>query len=132
MTFVRSSRWSSGDARRRLVETTWTDGPTDGLGAMIGAWWCDAEAERTGVTLPEIELMAETGRYNEVDCRSMAEVLAWLRGRIDSQESAGRFWLRALILSPRRDYSRNGECRGPRVRPDLVLPDHDRVDAGFF
>jgi hypothetical protein len=62
-----------------LVETTWTDGPTDGLGAMIGAWWCDAEAERTGVTLPEIELMAETGRYNEVDCRSMAEVVAWLR-----------------------------------------------------
>ncbi|MBI2755371.1 MAG: hypothetical protein HYX52_01550 [Chloroflexi bacterium] len=25
-----------------LIETTWTDGPTDGLGAMIGAWWCDA------------------------------------------------------------------------------------------
>ncbi len=46
---------------------------------MIGAWWCDEEAERTGVTLPEIELMAEIGRYNEVDCRSMAEVLAWLR-----------------------------------------------------
>ncbi len=62
-----------------LVETTWTDGPTDGLGAMIGAWWCDAEAERTGVTLPQIEMMAETGRYNEVDCRSMAEVLGWLR-----------------------------------------------------
>ncbi|MBI2755375.1 MAG: hypothetical protein HYX52_01570 [Chloroflexi bacterium] len=62
-----------------LIETTWTDGPTDGLGAMIGGWRCDAEAERTGVTLPEIELMAETGRYNEVDCRSMAEVLGWLR-----------------------------------------------------
>ena len=62
-----------------LVPTTWTDGPTDGLGAMIGAWWCDTEAERAGVTLPEIELMVETGRYNEVDCRSMSEVLAWLR-----------------------------------------------------
>ena len=62
-----------------LVETSWTEGPTDGLGAMIGAWWCDTEAERTGVTLSEIELMAEIGRYNEVDCRSMSEVLAWLR-----------------------------------------------------
>ena len=70
---------ASGMHRAGLVETTWTDGPTDGLGAMIGAWWCDTEAERTGVTLPEIELMAETGRYNEVDCRSMAEVLGWLR-----------------------------------------------------
>jgi predicted RecB family nuclease len=46
---------------------------------MIGAWWCDAGAERMGVTMPQIELMAETGRYNEVDCRSMAEVLGWLR-----------------------------------------------------
>jgi len=70
---------ASGMHGAGLIETTWTDGPTDGLGAMIGAWWCDTEAERTGVTLPEIELMVETGRYNEVDCRSMAEVLAWLR-----------------------------------------------------
>ena len=62
-----------------MIETTWTDGPTDGLGAMIGAWWCDAEATRTGVTLPEVELMQEIGRYNEVDCRSMAEILEWLR-----------------------------------------------------
>ncbi len=70
---------ATGMHRAGLVETTWTDGPTDGLGAMIGAWWCDAEAERTGATLPEIELMQEIGRYNEVDCRSMAEVLGWLR-----------------------------------------------------
>lgn len=62
-----------------MIETTWTDGPTDGLGAMIGAWWCDAEATRSGATLPEIELMQEIGRYNEVDCHSMAEILGWLR-----------------------------------------------------
>ncbi len=31
-----------------LIETTWGDGPTDGLGAMVGAWWCDAEAARVG------------------------------------------------------------------------------------
>jgi predicted RecB family nuclease len=65
--------------RAGLIGTTWTDGPVDGLGAMIGAWACDAEAQETGVTLPQIELMREIGRYNEVDCRSMAEVLGWLR-----------------------------------------------------
>lgn len=62
-----------------LIETTWTDGPADGLGAMIGAWWCDDEARRTGVSMTELDLMREIGSYNEVDCRSMAEVLAWLR-----------------------------------------------------
>lgn len=61
-----------------LVETTSTDGPTDGLGTTIDAWWCDDEAERTGVTRSEIELMAETSGYHEVDCRCMAEVLGWL------------------------------------------------------
>jgi len=70
---------ASGMHRAGLIETTWTDGPVDGLGAMIGAWSCEAIAAETGVTLPEIELMREIGAYNEVDCRSMAEVLAWFR-----------------------------------------------------
>ena len=34
-----------------FIETTWGDGPTDGLGAMIGAWWCDTEARRLGVPM---------------------------------------------------------------------------------
>lgn len=62
-----------------LIETTWGDGPTDGLGAMVGAWWCDGEARRTGVPMTELELMREIGAYNEVDCRVMAEVVGWLR-----------------------------------------------------
>ena len=62
-----------------LIETTWGEGPTDGLGAMIGAWWCDAEAARVGGRMLDLELMAEIARYNEVDCRAMAEVVAWLR-----------------------------------------------------
>ena len=62
-----------------LIETTWGDGPTDGLGAMIGAWWCDAEAARIGGRMLDLELMKEIARYNEVDCRSMAEVVQWLR-----------------------------------------------------
>ena len=62
-----------------FIETTWGDGPADGMGAMVGAWWCDAEAARTGVPMPELPLMIDIGRYNEVDCRAMAELVTWLR-----------------------------------------------------
>jgi len=62
-----------------LIDTVWGEGPTDGLGAMIGAFWCDVEAARTGAAMPDLELMREIARYNEVDCRSMAEVVRWLR-----------------------------------------------------
>ena len=64
-----------------LIATKWDDGPTDGLGAMIGAWWCDAEAANRGVSLEELELYRQIKAYNEVDCRVMAEVLHFLRTR---------------------------------------------------
>jgi uncharacterized protein (TIGR02679 family) len=66
-------------AAQRFITTTWTDGPHDGLGAMVGAWRCDREARRLGVPMRQIPLMGEIGGYNEVDCRAMAEVLSWLR-----------------------------------------------------
>ncbi|MEX1253615.1 MAG: hypothetical protein WEE64_04680 [Dehalococcoidia bacterium] len=62
-----------------LIETTWGDGPTDGLGAMIGAWWCQGEAARRGVPMARLDLMQEIARYNEVDCRVMMETVAYLR-----------------------------------------------------
>ncbi len=62
-----------------LIQTVWGEGPTDGMGAMVGAWWCDAEAARTGATLPQLPLMGDIARYNEVDCRAMAELVGWLR-----------------------------------------------------
>ena len=62
-----------------LIETLWGDGPADGLGAMVGAWWCQDESKRTGKTLPEIDLMKEIRQYNEVDCRVMMEVIRYLR-----------------------------------------------------
>jgi len=73
---------SVGRRRRQelhLVGTTWKDGPTDGLGAMIGAWWCDAEAARLDLPMGDVPLMVEIAAYNEVDCGAMAEVVAWLR-----------------------------------------------------
>ncbi|MGH2408206.1 MAG: hypothetical protein ACRDF7_09035 [Candidatus Limnocylindrales bacterium] len=63
----------------RLIETTWGDGPADGMGAMVGAWWCDAEGARSDGSMRDFALMAEIERYNEVDCRVMAELVAWLR-----------------------------------------------------
>jgi len=62
-----------------LIETSWEDGPSDGLGAMVGAWWASEEASNTGKTLPQIDLMKEIIEYNEVDCKVMMEIIAYLR-----------------------------------------------------
>lgn len=69
-----------------LVETVWADGPTDGLGAMAGAWWCYEEAKAQGIPVMDLclpdrdrRLMQEIRDYNEVDCKVMWETLAWLR-----------------------------------------------------
>ena len=62
-----------------LVETVWGDGPTDGLGAMVGAWWCAREAERQGCTLMDLELTQQIRAYNEVDCEAMMEIVRYLR-----------------------------------------------------
>jgi hypothetical protein len=62
-----------------LIETTWGDGPTDGLGAMIGAWWCHDEAAKRGVSMLQLDLMQEIAQYNEVDCRVMMETVDYLR-----------------------------------------------------
>jgi hypothetical protein len=51
-------------AAQGLISTTWGDGPTDGLGAMVGAWWCDREAARLGVPMASLALMADVARYN--------------------------------------------------------------------
>lgn len=62
-----------------LVETLWEEGPTDGLGAMVGAWSCAKKAREHGCMLSETELMQEIMRYNEVDCRAMMEIIRYLR-----------------------------------------------------
>ena len=62
-----------------LISTEWGEGLADGTGAMAGAWLCAAEARRSSVRLTEVPLMREIDRYNEIDCRVMAEVLDHLR-----------------------------------------------------
>ena len=65
-----------------LIETDWPDGVTDGLGAMVAAWWCSDEATVLGCSLADVGLMAEVSAYNEVDCRVMMEAVRCLRGRV--------------------------------------------------
>ena len=62
-----------------LVETDWEAGPTDGMGAMVGAWSCAQEAAQRRCTLSETDLMRDIARYNEVDCRVMMEIVSYLR-----------------------------------------------------
>ena len=64
-----------------LIATNWADSPVDGLGAMVGAWRCDAEARQKGVSMTELALMREITRYNEVDCKVMMEIVRYLRER---------------------------------------------------
>ena len=56
-----------------LIETDWADSPIDGLGAMVGAWRCDEEAQKLGVPMTRLSLMDDIARYNEVDCKVMME-----------------------------------------------------------
>ena len=63
-----------------LINCRWDTGPTDGLGAMVGAWWCQnqiiqGKAER----LVDVELMKEIRDYNQVDCKAMMETITHLR-----------------------------------------------------
>jgi len=62
-----------------LIETSWEDGPADGLGAMVGAWWASKEAESNHKRLPEIDLIKEIIQYNEVDCKVMMEIISYFR-----------------------------------------------------
>ena len=62
-----------------LIATEWAEGLADGTGAMAGAWAAADTAAKDGADLGRVGLMTEVSRYNEIDCRVMAEVLEHLR-----------------------------------------------------
>ena len=63
-----------------LIKTRWKAGLTDGLGAMVGAWWCQNQVDvGKHQRLIDVGLMKVIRRYNEVDCRVMWEILSYLR-----------------------------------------------------
>jgi predicted RecB family nuclease len=65
--------------RHDLISTQWAEGLADGAGVMAGAWHAAQEAALRGIALTEMPAMREIERYNEIDCRVMAEVLDHLR-----------------------------------------------------
>ena len=65
--------------RHGLTNTQWADGLADGAGVMAGAWHAAQEAALRGLPLTEMPVMREIEKYNEIDCRVMAEVLDRLR-----------------------------------------------------
>ena len=65
--------------KHKLIETSWGDGPTDGLGAMVGAWYCNKENKVTGKSMRGMRYMAEIEEYNIVDCKVMWELINYLR-----------------------------------------------------
>ena len=72
-----------------MINCRWGSGPADGLGAMVGAWWCqDQIYAGRAVRLTDIDLMKEIGAYNEVDCRAMMENVYYLRRRGGERISA--------------------------------------------
>ena len=62
-----------------IIDTNWADSPVDGLGAMVGVWRCEEEAQKRGMPMTELPLMHEIVRYNEVDCKVMMEIVRYLR-----------------------------------------------------
>ena len=66
--------------RHGWIETDWADSPVDGLGAMVGAWRCDEEARQRGESMAAQPLMDEIAKYNQVDCKTMMEIVRYLRG----------------------------------------------------
>lgn len=62
-----------------LIDIKWESGPVDGLGALVGAFWCADQASKDGVSLKQIGLMQTIEDYNEVDCKVMMEIVRYLR-----------------------------------------------------
>jgi hypothetical protein len=52
-----------------LIGTSWADGPTDGLSAIMRAWPLRRRHGTRGVSMQEVDLTREIERYNDVDCR---------------------------------------------------------------
>ena len=65
--------------KNQMIDTVWKDGPVDGLGAMVGAWWCNNKIKNSSEALSDIELMQQIASYNEVDCKVMMEIVTYLR-----------------------------------------------------
>ena len=62
-----------------FIKTCWdSDGFTDGLNAMIKAVECSDYAKQNNVSMCELLIVKKIIEYNEVDCRTMMEILIFI------------------------------------------------------
>ena len=55
--------------------------PPGPLAATAGAWWAAREAELHGIRLSEVDVIQMIGAHGDASCRSMMEILMFLRQR---------------------------------------------------
>ncbi len=124
---IAQAMWQHG-----LIQTRWDDGPTDGLGAMVGAWWCAKEAAKRQVPLIAIDLMQSIGRYNEVDCKAMMEIVQYLRSHHLQPTPVPSLPLGAMV----HRQALRAPVSQPQLAISLLVPDDipalSREDARIF
>ena len=64
-----------------LIKTTWdtTSACQNGASAMVIADQANREAQSRKISMTELPMITEMARYNEVDCKVMSEIMAYLR-----------------------------------------------------
>jgi len=63
----------------RLIEAEVPSLPPGPLAATAGAWWSAQEAERVGIPFEEVDVIQMIGKYGRASCRSLMEIVAYLR-----------------------------------------------------
>lgn len=62
-----------------MIETVWDGSIDDGLSAMVGAWKASEEALEKNIDMRTTPKMRDIIKYNEVDCKTLYEILDYLR-----------------------------------------------------
>lgn len=72
---------SKGMRDAGLISVDWaSDSATaDGSGAMLGAFLAAKDASKRGISLAQTAQMKDIERYNETDCKALAEIISVLR-----------------------------------------------------
>jgi hypothetical protein len=61
--------------------------PPGPMAATAGAWWSATEPGRREIPLNAVEPIQTIGAYGEASCRSMMEILTFLRQRASASQS---------------------------------------------
>lgn len=65
-----------------MIKTTWADDGMDGYTAMLKLIECNKLANREGKNLIDYQFIRDVINYNEVDCKTVGEIIGYLRANI--------------------------------------------------